>query len=94
MTITPVAGTYMVWFSGSVENNTNAAITFISIYGGGVQVASSEERAQQAAAARSWPFCCTAQVTVNGTQAIEGRWRVNGNTATMHQRNLQILQVG
>jgi hypothetical protein len=94
MTLTPVPGTYMVWFNGSVENNTNAATTFMSIYSGGSQVAASEVRAVQQAAARAFPFGCIAIVTVNGAQAIEGRWRVSGNTSTMHQRTLMILKVG
>jgi len=93
MTLTPAAGTYMVWFSGSSANSNNNNTNYMSIWAAGVQVAASEERMIMAAASKSQPFCCVAVVTVNGAQAIEGRWRVSANTGTMHQRTLAILKV-
>lgn len=69
MTLTPPAGTYLVWFSGSF-NNTND-VTFVSIYSNGVQSQSSEERNEGGSALI--PFNSVAKVTVNGSQAIEGR---------------------
>lgn len=93
MTLTPTAGTYFVWFAGSINNNTNNTGMNVSIYSGGTQVAASEEAYLSARTSQDIPFCCIAQVTVDGTQAIEGRWRVDSNTGTMHQRTLMILQV-
>lgn len=102
MTLTPPAGTYLVWFSGSVEasNSDDANAAFVSIYSNGVQIQSSEQIASksQSGFVYPYPFNCVAKVTVNGSQAIEGRWRelnnTNGQEATMHQRNLTILKVG
>lgn len=95
MTLTPPAGTYMVLFSGSVTNTAGSAQVSTSIYSGGVQVASSERVYQNVifGADTDAPFCCVAIVTVNGAQAIEGRWRVSGGTGTMFQRSLQIFEV-
>ena len=93
MTITPTAGTYMVWFASSVQNSGGSTDIFMSIYAGGVQVAASEVRADQSAGSHDSPFCAIAMVTVNGAQAIEGRRRVAANTGTMHQRTLMFLQV-
>lgn len=90
MTLTPPAGTYLVWFSGSVEGDGSGNI-FVSIYSGGVQVPSSEEIILLLPTGS--PFASIAKVTVDGTQTIEGRWRVDGGTATMNQRNLTIIQV-
>lgn len=88
MTLTPPAGTYLVWFSGSAKPDTTVGgNVFMSIYAGGVQIPSSEENLQGAQA----PFASVAKVTVDGTQTIEGRWRVDIGTATMKQRNLTIL---
>jgi translation initiation factor 2 gamma subunit (eIF-2gamma) len=84
----------MVWFASSVDDATNNTILFMSIWAAGAQVAASEVRAQMAAANHSIPFCCIATVTVSPGQAIEGRWRVNGGTGTIHQRTLMILKVG
>lgn len=96
MTLTPAAGTYLVWFTGSVDHSANNATMFLSIYLGGVQEASSEREfgrgAGQGDVTNS--FACAARVSVDGTQAIEGRWRTPSSTATMHERTLQILRVG
>lgn len=93
MTLTPAAGTYVVWFAGSAQNTTNNATVYMSIWAAGAQVAASEERMVMGGANKAQAFCCVAIVTVNGAQAIEGRWRVSGNTGTMHQRTLAILKV-
>lgn len=94
MTITPASGTYMVWFTGSVGHTANASI-FTSIYSGGVKITPSERRFSNgsgtASSVRS-TICCVAVVTVNGAEAIEGRWRTTLATATMHQRSLLIVK--
>lgn len=93
MTVTPAAGTYLVWFSGAVSHSTNNAITWMSIYAGGTIVTASESPAQRATTAVSFPFACAARVTVNGSQAIEGRWRTSAATATNTRRTLMYLKV-
>jgi hypothetical protein len=97
MTITPPAGTYMVWFSSSLGSDTNNAQMWASIYSGGTQVSGSERELMRGAAQGnvSIGFCCVARVTVNGSQAIEGRWRVTASsTGTMENgRTLAIIKV-
>lgn len=104
MTLTPPSGTYLVWFSGSnmVTNDDGVAdaSNYVSIYSGGVQVSSSEQLSRDGITTgkvvlSTFPFNCVAEVIVNGSQAIEGRWRTSDsfNTGTMHQRNLTILKV-
>lgn len=98
MTITPVAGTYLVWFSTWLTQSTgNQTVTF-SLYAGGVQTASTIRT--------TVPFCgalgavnggichsTNGRVTVNGSQAIELRWHTSAGTATAHNGNLDILRV-
>lgn len=102
MTLTPPAGTYLVWFSGSgtidTDQNSPEAV-FCSIYSNGTQIPSSEERyassSNLTAPYPNFPFNCVAKVTVDGNQTIEGRWRVGQADAQgiMYQRNLTILKV-
>ena len=96
MTITPASGTYLVWFHGSSSHSANGANIFESIYAGGSQVAASEVSCTQPSnsSSRHYPFACCCQVTVNGAQAIEGRWRTDAATASMYQRTLEILKIG
>ena len=95
MTVTPVSGTYLVWFSGSFNVDNNAYTVYADIWSAGAQVPESEVRANFYRTPYDVPFCCQATVTVNGSQAIEGRWRVSNAaaTGTMHQRVLNILKV-
>lgn len=75
MVVTPVAGTYDVWFCGAVWQGTTGAGDWVnaSIYAGGVQDANSPRQAADAVNFNT-PFTCIARVAVNGLQAIEGRW--------------------
>jgi hypothetical protein len=95
MTVTPVSGTYLVWFTGSVDNSTTNSSIFTSIYSNGAQVASSERNFRRGGSQGNVAsaFDCAARVTVNGSQAIEGRWRVDAGTGSMYQRSLMILKV-
>lgn len=93
MTLMPASGNYLVWFSGSVVSGSNGASISMSIYAAGSQLTASEEKYLRGNQAIHVPFCCVAKVTVNGSQAIEGRWKTTAGTATMHQRTLAILKV-
>lgn len=94
MTLTPAAGTYLVWFTGSVDHSSSNDSIETSIYAGGVQNSASERRFTRGLFSNvTTPFSSVAIVTVNGAQAIEGRWRTTAATATMHERTLAILRV-
>lgn len=96
MTITPVAGRYLVWFNGSIHHGSNNGTIFTSIFAGGVQNTPSEREFMRGAGQGDIhaSFTSIAEVTVNGSQAIEGRWLRAGGTLTMHERVLMILRVG
>jgi hypothetical protein len=96
MTITPISGRYKVWFSGAVNHSSNGGSSEMSIYAAGVKNDPSERRMKRGAGQGdvTTAFCCMAEVEVNGSQAIEGRWRTSGATATMHERTLSVLKVG
>jgi hypothetical protein len=95
MIITPMAGTYKVTFVGSVDHNTSNATIYLSIYGAGAKVAGSERVFKRGGGQGNItaPFTCRAKVTVDGTETIEGCWRTDAATATMHQRQLSIERV-
>ena len=95
MTITPGAGTFLVFFSGSAEIDDNNESVEMSIYGNAVSVPASEVRSGPGLANQAMPFGTHALLTVGAGQAIEGRWRVSNvaATATMHERTLTALRV-
>ena len=94
MTATPAAGTYMVWFSGDIKNNSNARTMTMSIYVNGALYTGSERANVIAQSADIHNFICMTHVTVNGSQAIEGRWRTSAGTATNTNRQLYYMKVG
>lgn len=94
MTLTPAAGTYLVWFNGSLAHSSLVQSTFLSIWAAGAQVAASERQFDTLVLNESWSFTSMAIVTVDGAQAIEGRGRTTSGTATVHERGLFILQIG
>lgn len=98
MTITPVAGTYLVWFSTTVDHSAQSVAVVVSIYSGGTlkadSVRSPVPRFNGIGANSLTPMASTqGVVTVNGSQAIEARWKTASGTATAHQRTLNILRV-
>lgn len=99
MTTTPASGTYLVWFSTTVDHSAQSVAVVISIYVGGVlktdSVRSPVPRFNGIGANTLSPMACTnGVVTVNGSQAIEIRWKVASGTGTAHQRTMNILRIG
>ncbi len=67
-----------------------------SIWSAGSQVSASERENKRGAGQGDvhTAFSCMARVTVNGSQAIEGRWRVDAGTGTLELgRTLAIIEV-
>lgn len=95
MTITPVSGTYLVYFSTTVDHSNQSIAVVVSLYSGGVQKADSVRGPVprfNGVGANSLTPCVSinGKVTVNGSQAIEIRWKTSAGTATAHQRTLNI----
>lgn len=99
MTITPIAGMYLVLFSTwFTHSNGNATIT-TSLYAGGVQKADSIRVTIPfvgALSAITQDIGCTINgvVTVNGSQALTIEWHTSTGTATAHNGTFDILKIG
>ena len=93
MTITPGAGDYLVFFTGSLENTNSDKQGPVSIYQNGTQIAASVIT-DLSSGNRSQPISTNAYITNLGAgQAIEVKWRVISNTGTFHQRTLIVQKV-
>lgn len=98
MTITPVAGTYLVLFSTTIDHSNQNVATVCSLYVGGVQdtdtVRGPISRTNAIGAITTFPVVAiNALATVDGTQAIEIRWKTASGTATVHQRTFNVVQI-
>lgn len=94
MTITPPAGTYMVTFAvgGLTHGSLDASISIRIYMDGAVASATMLWWRGGLAAAVAGTATAIAKVTVNGSQAIEGRWSSSTSTANMRGRTLAIVQ--
>jgi len=96
MTITPAAGTYLVTFSATAGQTGNNDQVYIQVFAGGAaQGVEMEVRQGTTFLPRTGRYGIVAQakVTVNGAQAIDGRFRQVGGTGTLYSRSLSIVEV-
>lgn len=99
MTITAVAGTYLVVFSCDLNSATAGAATSFSIYLGGTQVPQSIRKVAPfdggtlSVAAARCGVAINALCTVNGSQAIEIRWSASNGTNTAAARTLNMVRL-
>lgn len=99
MTITPVAGSYLVWFSCDINSAISGVVVSISIYVGGTQKADSLRKIMPfaggtlTAGSQRAAIATNGLVTVNGSQAIEIRWSTSGSSPTTVDRTMNILRV-
>ena len=96
MTITPGAGDYLVWFSGSLEDSSASSTQYVSLYVNGAQLPHTERQVvtEGSIPATSFPVATHALVTgVLAGQAIDVRWRTTAPTATMHERTLVVTPI-
>ena len=97
LSLTPTAGTYAVSWDGWGFPGANNASQQMAIYVAGTKEAGSQRtimRGGGQTAALEVGFSCTARVTVNGSQAIEGRLTgVAADSAQILENTLSIIEV-
>jgi hypothetical protein len=92
MTITPGAGNWLCVFSADTQNS-NAQTNTFSIYVNGVQIAATQRGIRIQTGAQDYFIAITTLITgVLDGQAIDVRWRVTGNTATVNGRELTVVR--
>lgn len=92
MTDTPDAGTYIVTFSGSMQNDSKSKAVEVAIFADGVKVSHSNRKFIRGNQQQIGPFTCIAKVTVNGSQTVEGRWKVdNTSSGIITERSLLLV---
>lgn len=93
MTLTPEAGTYLLFFDGEFTNTSNNSNVIFSIYVGGVQAPDSEREVGIRFANFRYSGVVNARVTVDGSQTIQVQWRRTSGTAQVRGRSLMLLRV-
>lgn len=98
MTVTPAAGTYLVWFSVAINSNNAGSTQTLGLYVGGTlkadsaRVISPFDGGALSATTASGVVSINGLVTVNGSQAISIEWATSGGTATAGPRTLNYLR--
>jgi hypothetical protein len=99
-TLTPVAGTYYVAARAISSATTNGHNVFLSVFSNGSQVTDSEiyyfvrnGNGLLGGTSDTGEMHTDAVVTVNGSQAIDMRWRVDGGTGNLTNYSLTLLKL-
>ena len=93
MTITPGPGNYLVSFTGSTENSLGNKTNFFSVYVNGTKIDYSQRRFKRGSNQGDVGAEVSIKIYVKDVgidETIEIRWRVNGGTGTIYERNLVV----
>jgi hypothetical protein len=92
--VTPVAGTYGVWYSADIQIDTNNRIADCTIYKAGVAVGNTNREMQ----GNSSNFQTSQQtlgiISVNGSETIDVRVASSGGNITIGNRSLLLIRLG
>jgi hypothetical protein len=96
MTVTPGAGDYLIWFSGSIMNTVKPSVQHVSLFVNGSQLAHTEREVDQEESLTTtyFPVATHARkVSVGDGEAIAVYWKVDTGTATMKARTLTVYKI-
>jgi len=94
MTVTPLQGTYAIWFNCSASIVTNNVQTSAFIYNGATQVTDSARLVQNSVATFNTIISTQTISTFNGTDACTAQTSRTGGTLTMTGRSLILIRLG
>ena len=94
MTVTPSAGTYLVTFSGEMECLNSNVTMGVSIWSNNTIYSTSERYITDAGdVVFKTSFCSQARIQVNGSQAIEGRWKSSNAAVNIQSDHRQLTLI-
>ena len=94
MSVTPVAGTYAIWYNGSIVITGNNTIVRTSIYKAGSIWTDSLRTIESSVATFNTEHSTVAVIQVTGSELIEARVARSANTLTITGRSLILIRLG
>lgn len=93
-TLTPMAGTYAIWFNSSNSSVVNNSMNYISLYKDGIQVTGTERVVQSVASNFTFQMSAQGTATFNGAEQLRVYARVSTGTLTVNARSLIMIRLG
>lgn len=94
MTITPVAGTYAIWFNGQITGTGSGQQTDVTLYNGGSAIADSKRSGLSPAGTHIYQLNTQTVSQFNGTNACAVYVNPNSNSDTITGRSLLLIRLG
>ena len=94
MSVTPIAGTYAVWYNGSIVIVGNNTVVRTSIYKAGVIWTDSLRTIESSVATFNTEHSTLAIIRVNGTEILETRVARSANQLTIAGRSMILIRLG
>jgi len=93
-TVTPIAGTYAIWFNGNLKSSSSGSTVTCTIYKAGVAVADSVRDTHVAAANADVTGVSMTVVSFSGTDTCDVRVNTSSATLTVGSRTLLLIRMG
>ena len=93
MTLTPAAGTYLVFFTSDLSVSVAGASVYTSVYFNTTQQTNSMQTYVNASTGNRFACNNQARIVADGTNSVTIRWHVSSGTATMGNRTLTLLRI-
>lgn len=94
LTVTPVSGRYGLWFSGDVTVSANNAIGQCVAFIDGVSVEATRRDLQGVGSNFKSSIATLAEVSVDGTEAVDIRVNISSGSLTVTGRRLLLIRLG
>lgn len=99
ITVTPVAGTYLITYSTDFNSTNGGTIVTVNLSVGGTNIGGAQRKFQPFAGGtltsgnQRLPFSVTTIQTVNGSQAIAANCLTSASTATTAESEMDIVRL-
>lgn len=94
ISVTPVSGRYQVLFSADINIAKNKKLNECVFYKGGVAVSRSRRTVQGVGRNFRTSQNLLAEITVNGSEAIDVRTNINAGSVDINQRRMILIRLG
>jgi hypothetical protein len=94
MTVTPLSGTYAIWYNAENTGSGSGQSLYVTIYKAGVAVSDSLRKSASPAGTHEFTTVTMTIAQFNGSQACDVRVNANATSVVINQKSLLMIRLG